>query len=559
MSTENDWPASAGAVALRERRASTSVIAGFAVTLALIAGVMFLVYTRTRTTAETETRVENTRDAAAALGAAAGALTDIELADSHYVLTGTARYLSARDAGANALQSHLRSLRVLLADDSVQSGRLAAMEPLFVDLVARLRTAATTAGTESVSDDISTRFAEMQREQGRLLAQQQTELQHDIDALPFAFLGILLLASIALCIFYTIISGHIKQRGEAGKVLKTARRRAEAESNIQNTAVSRARSDIRSALTAILGYCDLPLESKTPAQDRFDLIRNQAGQIIAAVNDILKAPDIADAPPGAARMEAIHSNANAAYASSVLLPPAMRFTGHVLLAEDNADLQQVIKFYLQTAGAEVTIVSDGELAFDQAMLAWKSEKPFDLILMDVQMPKSNGRAATIRLRDAGYTHPIVALTAHATDRERGRCFAAGCNGFLSKPVDQDEFLQTMRRFLQPRVPSLDAALKDEADASANLQFEALRESFRAEIPSRIAEIGAAVLAENFAHVADLAHQLKGTAACFGLATIGAAAAALQTAAELPEPREAMQLCFQTLIERTASSAVPKAA
>ena len=558
MSNEIDWPASAGAVALRERRTSTSVIAGFAITVALIAGVMFLVYTRTRATADAETSVENTRDVVAKLNDAAGALTDMELADSHYVLTGTARYLSARNADANVLHSHLRRLGVFFADDSLQSERLAAIEPLLADLVARLGAAAPSAETESVYDDISTRLAEMQHEERRLLVQQQTELQHSINALPFAFLVILLLASISLCIFYTMISSHITQRGEAGKVLKAARRRAEAESSRQNTVVARARCDIRSALTAILGYCDLPAESATHVQNRFDSIRSQASNIVAAVNDLLNIPDV-DALPGAARMEAIHSNANVAYVSPDLLSPAMRFTGRVLLAEDNTDLQQVIKFYLQTAGAEVTIVSDGQLASDQALVAWKLQKPFDLILMDVQMPKSDGRAATVRLRDAGYTHPIVALTANATDQERGRCFAAGCNGFLSKPVDQDEFLRTMRRFLQPRVPSPDAALKDETDASANLQFEALRESFRVEIPSRIAEIGAAVLAENFAHVGDLAHQLKGTAGCFGLTAIAAAAAALQTAAELPEPREAMQECFQTLTEQTASSAVPKAA
>jgi len=266
MSNEIDWPASAGAVAIRERRASTSVIAGFAITLALIAGVMFLVYTRIRTTADTETSVENTRDVATALDDAAGAVTDMELADSHYVLTGTARYLSARNADANALHSQLRRLRVLLADDSAQSGRLAAMEPLLADIVPRPGAAAPTAEAESVDDDISTRLAEMQHEEGRLLMQQQTELQHSINALPFAFLGILLLASISLCIFYTMISSHITQRGEAGKVLKTARRRAEAESSRQNTVVARARCDIRSALAAILGYCDLPAESGTHVQ-----------------------------------------------------------------------------------------------------------------------------------------------------------------------------------------------------------------------------------------------------------------------------------------------------
>ena len=559
MSNEIDWPASAGAVALRERRASTSVIGAFAITLALIAGVMFLVYTRTRTTADAETRVENTRDVAAALDDTAGALSGMELADSRYVLTGAARYLGARNANAIALHSYLRRLRVLLAEDSIQSGRLASMEPLLAQLVPPLRAAAPAANTESVSGDISSRLAEMQHEEGHLLIEQQTDLQHSINALPFAFLGILLLASIALCIFYTMVSGHIKQRGEAGKVLKNARRRAEAESNVKNTVVARARCDIRSALTAILGYCELPVQPGTPAQDRFDLIRDQASQIVVAVNDILNVPDVANALPGAARMEAIHSNATAVYASPITLSPTMRFTGRVLLAEDNLDLQQVIKFYLQTAGAEVTLVSDGQHAFDEAQLARKLERPFDLILMDVQMPKSDGRAATIRLRDAGYTHPIVALTANATDQERGRCFAAGCNGFLSKPIDQEEFLRTLRHYLKPTVLSADVAINDEPGAAADLQFAALRESFRAEIPSRIAEIGAAVLAENFAHVADLSHQLKGTAGCFGMAAIGVAAAALQTAAELPEPRETMQQCFQILTEQTTSSAVPKAA
>jgi CheY-like chemotaxis protein/CHASE3 domain sensor protein len=535
------------------------VIAGFAIAVALVACVMFLVYTRTRTTADDEMRVEHTRSVAMALDNAAGALSDMKLADSNYIRTGAARYLSARDADADALHGHLKGLRVLLADDPAQHARLAAIEPLLAEHATQLRAAAPTADSEFESDDISARLAEMQHEEGRLLVQQQTDLQHSINDLPFAFLGILLLASIALCIFYTMVSGYIKQRAEPGNVLEITPRRVEAESSFQNPVVDLARRDIRSALTAILGYCDLSLEPGNPAQDRLASIRGQASEILATLNDVLNMPEVADAVPGAARMEAMCSNANAAYASSVKLSPAMRFTGRVLLAEGNHDLQQVVKYYVQTAGAEVILASDGQSASDQAILAWKHEKPFDLILMDMEMPNSDGRAAVIRLRDAGYTRPIVALTANSTDRERDRCFAGGCNGFLSKPIDQSEFLRTMRHYLQPRVASSGAAVYDEPGASADLQFAALRESFRAEIPSRIAEIGAAVLAENFAHVADLARQLKGTADCFGLAAIGAAAAALQGAAELPEPREAMHECFQILTGQPVTSAVPKAA
>ncbi|MGA2233676.1 MAG: response regulator [Tepidisphaeraceae bacterium] len=559
MNPEIHSAASADKVVLRESRAGTSVIAGFAISLALVAGVMFLVYTRTTITMDDELRVEHTRGVAAALDNAAVAVSDIELADSNYIRTGAARYVSARDADANALLGDLQRLRALLADDPAQNKRWGAIEPLLAEHVTRLRAAAPAAQTQIESDDLSARLAELQHEEGRLLAQQQTDLQDSINALPFAFPGILLLASIGLCIFYTMISGYIKQRAEPRKGVEITPRRIEAESSLQDPVVALERCDIRSALTAILGYCELSLEPGNPARDRLASIHGRASEIVAALNDIINMPGAAEATPGAARMEEIHSNANAAHASSIKLSPTMRFTGRVLLAEGNYDLQQVIKYYLQTTGAEAFLASDGPSASDQALLAWKQQKPFDLILMDMQMPESDGRAAMIRLRDAGYTHPIVALTANASDQERNRCFAGGCNGILSKPIDQNELLRTMRHYLQPRVASTGAAVSDPPGASADLQFPALRESFRAEIPSRIAEIGAAVLAENFSHVADLAHQLKGTADCFGLAAIGAAAGALQNAAELPEPREAMRQCFQTLTEQPATSAVPKAA
>ena len=75
----------------------------------------------------------------------------------------------------------------------------------------------------------------------------------------------------------------------------------------------------------------------------------------------------------------------------------MQFSGRVLLAEDDLNIQRMIKYYLQSAGAEVTVVCDGQLACEQALLAWNEKKPFDLILMDVQMPKQDGCSATILL------------------------------------------------------------------------------------------------------------------------------------------------------------------
>jgi CheY-like chemotaxis protein/CHASE3 domain sensor protein/HPt (histidine-containing phosphotransfer) domain-containing protein len=573
MNTDIDWPASAGALALRERRTGLTVGGGIAAGLAIVIGIMFLVYTWTKATNDAETRLTQTRDASATLDEVCSAINDLDRTNTRYLLTGAPRYLSARDADAAAIDDGLPRLRAHLADDSAQSERLTELQPLITDFFSRLRAAGTTPSaartfeTDATVDEISSRFAEMHLEEGRLLMQRYADLEHSIDGQPSDFLGLLVLASATLCVFYTVAIVHLRRRGNSGNTLQDVRRRADAERSRDDALTDRIRSDIRSALTAIIGFCDLPLESGTPTNDRFDSIRRQAQQIVDAVGGTNNAHVIAAAAPVAPEVpnpdsfvtDTLSTGDQTLPVSPDPQPEARHFAGRVLLAEDSPDLQKVIKFYLESVGAEVTIVPDGKLACDHALVAWKQEKPFDLILMDIQMPNFDGRAATILLRDAGYTNPIVALTANATDPERGRCFAAGCNGFLAKPVDQEEFRQTMKRYLQPNSPSHAAPVGEEPAPSADAQFIALRESFEAEIPSRIADIETAVVEGNFAHVVYLTHQLKGTAGCFGLSAVCDAAAGLETAAENPDLRQNVQQCFKVLSELGLQPAAAQAA
>ena len=114
----------------------------------------------------------------------------------------------------------------------------------------------------------------------------------------------------------------------------------------------------------------------------------------------------------------------------------------ILLVEDNDMLQEILSARLEIKGFDVTIASDGREAVDLAF----SLKP-DIILMDMSLPYLNGWEATKIIRENEDTHhiPIIALTAHAlmTDKQRG--LEAGCNDYLTKPVNFDKLVSKIRK------------------------------------------------------------------------------------------------------------------
>ncbi len=143
-------------------------------------------------------------------------------------------------------------------------------------------------------------------------------------------------------------------------------------------------------------------------------------------------------------------------------PPDGRLTGRVLLAEDGPDNQRLIGLLLRKAGLEVTLAEDGATAQRLALEAAAAGTPFDVILMDIQMPIKDGYTATRELRRAGYRGVIIALTAHAMAQDRDRCLACGCNDFASKPIDRKMLLDLVRRYLPGRSP----AATEPAEAAA---------------------------------------------------------------------------------------------
>ncbi len=122
-----------------------------------------------------------------------------------------------------------------------------------------------------------------------------------------------------------------------------------------------------------------------------------------------------------------------------------RLDCRVLLAEDGIDNQRLIATVLERAGAEVEVVPDGQRALERAREERAKNRPYDVILMDMQMPVLDGYEATRTLRRHGYEGPIVALTAHAMATDRALCLAAGCDDYLTKPIARPKLLEMVRR------------------------------------------------------------------------------------------------------------------
>ncbi len=129
-----------------------------------------------------------------------------------------------------------------------------------------------------------------------------------------------------------------------------------------------------------------------------------------------------------------------------VLPTENKVAGRFLLAEDNPVNQVLTAAILKAAGADVTVVENGEKALE-TVLAAEAKRPFDLVLMDLQMPVVDGYEATRRLRAEGFARPILALTAHGMAEHREKSLAAGCDRHLIKPIERDQLINAITEVL----------------------------------------------------------------------------------------------------------------
>ncbi|MFH1702182.1 MAG: response regulator [Nitrospirota bacterium] len=123
----------------------------------------------------------------------------------------------------------------------------------------------------------------------------------------------------------------------------------------------------------------------------------------------------------------------------------------ILVVDDNNDSRELVVKVLKNQGYEMIEAIDGEEALEKAM----SEKP-DLILMDISIPKLNGYEVTKRLKslEEGKEIPVVALTAHAMKGDRAKAIEAGCEGYISKPINVRELPAQVKSYMRGKWESI---------------------------------------------------------------------------------------------------------
>jgi CheY-like chemotaxis protein/HPt (histidine-containing phosphotransfer) domain-containing protein len=216
----------------------------------------------------------------------------------------------------------------------------------------------------------------------------------------------------------------------------------------------------------------------------------------------------------------------------------------LLVAEDNPTNQVVVRALLARAGyADVHVAGDGAQA-----VAAAAGQHFDAVLMDCRMPVLDGYDATRELRASGFTGPIIALTANASEAERRQCLALGMNDYLTKPIDGDQLATALARWLAigPAAPAAAPAATVAPDPPAKsaepafdrkLALEFLGgdtalltlalTTFRGHAPKLMASLREALDAGDAEAAHRHLHSLAGSAGMIGATPLRAAARSLE--------------------------------
>jgi CheY-like chemotaxis protein/HPt (histidine-containing phosphotransfer) domain-containing protein len=295
---------------------------------------------------------------------------------------------------------------------------------------------------------------------------------------------------------------------------------------------------IREPMNAILGSAEL-IQGRADPRSQIQRIQRQSQRLLSVLDDMSDATKIQ--PEMQKQVVENHQSQN--------------LESNVLLVDDVPDNQRVLGEYLINAGVSVTFAANGEEAL--AVVAG-AKKPFDLILMDMQMPVLDGYAATTELRKRGYRGPIIAMSARATSNDRRRCLDVGCTEVLTKPIARERLLQAALGATPtiPPAPVEEPIYSDYADVE---DMAELLEGFVTRLRETAAEAARAVGMNDRIELERLSRRLRGAAGSFGFMSISEAAWELEESARSGVDMEKTLKSLQMLCRRARSRALQNAA
>ncbi len=231
-------------------------------------------------------------------------------------------------------------------------------------------------------------------------------------------------------------------------------------------------------------------------------VRSQLGQGSLFVVRIPIGP--LDNRPWIAPEAASHWNLSQRYE----LTPQIALTGAILIAEDSEDVRRLLIGALQQTGANVVGVEDGRLAIEAMKTAH-----FDLVLLDLRMPRVDGFEAAKAIREMGYAGPLIALTASTTQTEHKRILAAGFDELWSKPIPLRTLISLCASYLH--------STSDLTTPSGGLEakFQEVRSEYADRLRHRIEALQTAFDQGDFASAREILHQLIGSAGIVGFAEL----------------------------------------
>lgn len=227
-------------------------------------------------------------------------------------------------------------------------------------------------------------------------------------------------------------------------------------------------------------------------------------------------------------------------------------TTHILIAEDNAVNSELLKNILSRFDYKLTIVENG-----LEVLTSLEKERFDLILMDMQMPKMDGFETTKKIRgNPKYKElPIIALTAYAMIGDAEKCGEAGCTDYVTKPIDKKRFIECVQSYVKKSRPA-----KNQDDDYGNIEKDILQEMeqlkgyYVGNLEECFTNFQKAIKNKDFTEIGFIGHSMKGSGASYGFQEISELGSEMEEAAKNLKLPNLKQLAkhFESLLEKYRS-------